>query len=37
MRVILEAPDPNPLGGGYFAFRTFRTELWWSDLEVWSL
>ena len=36
-QLILEATDPNPLGGGYFGFRTFRTELWWSDLEVWSL
>jgi len=36
-QLILEATDPNPLGGGYFGFRTFRTELWWSDLEVWAL
>jgi len=33
-QLILEATDPNPLGGGYFGF---RTELWWSDLEVWAL
>jgi len=31
------ATDPAPLGAGYFGFRTFCTELWWSDLEVWSL
>ena len=33
----LESTDPTPLDGGYFGFRTFRTELWWSDLEVWAL
>lgn len=36
-QLILETTDPSPLGGGYFGFRTFRTELWWSDLEVWAL
>jgi hypothetical protein len=36
-QVILEAIDPSPLGGGFFGFRTFRTELWWSELEVWAL
>ncbi len=36
-QLMLEATDPAPLGGGYFGFRTFRTELWWSDLEVWAL
>jgi hypothetical protein len=36
-QLMLEAIDPTPLGGGYFGFRTFRTELWWSDLEVWAI
>ena len=36
-QLILEATDPTPLEGGHFGFRTFRTELWWSDLEVWAL
>jgi hypothetical protein len=34
---ILEAKDPNPLSGGLFGFRTFRTHLWWSDLRVYEL
>ncbi len=34
---ILEATDQVPLSGGYFGFRTFRTFLWWSDLEIYEL
>lgn len=36
-QLMLEATDPEPLAGGHFGFRTFRTELWWSKLEVWAL
>jgi hypothetical protein len=34
---ILEATDSKPLAGGYLGFRTYRTFLWWSDLEVYEL
>ena len=34
---LLEASDPEPLSGGLFGFRTFRTHLWWSDLRVYDL
>jgi hypothetical protein len=33
-RELLRATDPQPLDGGYFALRTFRTWLWWDDIRL---
>ena len=30
----LQATDPAPLESGYFAFRTFRTKLWFDNLRI---
>jgi hypothetical protein len=31
---LLRALDPEPLGGGLFGVRTFRTHLWWDNLRL---
>jgi hypothetical protein len=31
---LLEATDPDPLGGGYFGLRTYRTDLWWDNIRL---
>ena len=31
---LLKAVDPEPLPGGYFGLRTFRTHLWWDDIRL---
>src|SRR5574340_1053126 len=31
---LLRATDPEPLGGGHFALRTFRTSLWWGNIRM---
>jgi hypothetical protein len=31
---LLRATDPDPLDGGYFGLRTFRTFLWWDDIRL---
>lgn len=33
-RELLRATDPEPLGGGHFALRTYRTWLWWDDIQL---
>ncbi len=34
---LLRAVDPQPLGGGLFALRTFRTWLWWDNIRFQAL
>ena len=36
-REMARATDPNPLSGGLFGLRTFRTNLWWDNVRVRSL
>jgi hypothetical protein len=36
-RLIHDLRDPNPLPGGRFALRTWRSRVWWSDLRIYSL
>lgn len=31
---LLRATDPNPLQGGHFGLRTFRTHLWWDNIRL---
>jgi hypothetical protein len=31
---LLRAVDPEPLGGGWFGLRTYRTDLWWDNIRV---
>lgn len=31
---LLRATDPEPLGGGHFGLRTYRTHLWWSNISL---
>jgi hypothetical protein len=33
-RELLGATDPNPLGEGLFGLRTFRTHLWWDNIDL---
>jgi hypothetical protein len=33
-RELLKATDPEPLAGGYFGLRTYRTELWWDNIRL---
>ncbi|MFB3830041.1 MAG: DUF1961 family protein [Bryobacteraceae bacterium] len=33
-RELLRATDPEPLAGGHFALRTFRTWLWWDNVRM---
>lgn len=33
-RPLLEARDPQPLGGGLLGLRTFRTFLWWDNIKL---
>lgn len=33
-RTVLTAQDPQPLGGGLFGLRTFRTWLWWDNISI---
>jgi hypothetical protein len=33
-RELLRAIDPQPLGGGLFALRTYRTHLWWDNVVL---
>jgi len=34
---LLSAEDPEPLAGGLFGLRTFRTYLWWDNIRVTEL
>lgn len=34
---ILEAVDPEPLGGGLLGLRTFKTFLWWDNIKLTAL
>ena len=36
-RLIHDARDPQPLPGGHFALRTWRSRVWWSDLRIAAL
>ena len=31
---LLRANDPEPLGGGHFGLRTYRTYLWWGNIKL---
>jgi hypothetical protein len=31
---LLKANDPEPLEGGSFGLRTFRTYLWWDNIRI---
>lgn len=31
---LLTAVDPEPLPGGWFGLRTFRTDLWWDNVRL---
>ena len=33
-RVLLTAVDSEPLAGGHFGLRTFRTHLWWDNIRL---
>ena len=33
-RLIHDVRDPNPLAGGHFALRTWRSRTWWSDIFI---
>jgi hypothetical protein len=34
---LLTARDPEPLGGGLFGLRTYRTNLWWDNVQLAAL
>lgn len=36
-RLIHDARDPQPLPGGHFALRTWRSRVWWSDIRISAL
>ena len=31
---LLRANDPEPLAGGHFGLRTYRTHLWWGNIKL---
>lgn len=33
-RELLKAADPEPLAGGQFGLRTYRTHLWWDNIRL---
>jgi hypothetical protein len=33
-RELLKAVDPEPLAGGHFGLRTYRTHLWWDNIHM---
>ena len=36
-QLVHDVRDPNPLPGGRFALRTWRSRVWWSDLRIYAL
>ena len=36
-RLIHNARDEHPLLGGHFGLRTWKSEVWWSDLKIYRL
>jgi hypothetical protein len=36
-RLVHDTRDPEPLPGGHFALRTWRSQVWWSDIRISSL
>ena len=36
-RLVHDVRDPQPLHGGQFALRTWRSRVWWSDLRISAL
>lgn len=33
-RLVHDVRDPEPLHGGHFALRTWRSRVWWSDVRI---
>lgn len=36
-RLVHDTRDPQPLPGGHFALRTWRSRVWWSDIRISAL